>query len=159
MTRPYNHAAVRLLDPSDRLDRLFVGFLAGMAVVVGILAWQAIESQEVKGSLKGGFGHVSVDPLGEGPGGFAAQYVNEGDRTLTLEGAELIEPTGNVEVLEIVAREPGALEPEELEGFEVAPGEAVEIVALLRISDAGAASFEGLRLHYRAGGRAGQTAG
>jgi hypothetical protein len=149
---------VRLLDLGDRGDRLFVGFLASMAVVTGILGWQALESQEVKSALQGGFeGPVSFEPLREGEGGGGALYVNAGDRTLTLEGAELIEPTENFELIEVAAREPGALEPQELEDFELAPGAEVEIVTLFRVTGPGEAGFEGVRVYYRAGGRAGQT--
>jgi hypothetical protein len=151
---------VRLLDLNDRGDRLFLGFLASMAAVTAILGWQAIESQEVKTALQGGLEQPALLEADPGqPTGVAAPYVNAGDRTLTLEGAELIEPTENVELLEIVAREPGASEPHELEGFQVAPNQTVQIDALVRVTGAAGipAGFEGLRVHYRAGGRAGQA--
>lgn len=148
---------MRLLDLSRRDDRLFVGFLAATAAIVAVLGWQAVESQEVKGALEGSFGGVAFEPIGEGLAGAGAPYVNEGDRTVTLEGAELIEPTANVELVEITAREPGTVEPQELEGYAVSPGETVEIVVVYRVTAPGPAGFEDVRLHYRAGGRAGQT--
>jgi hypothetical protein len=138
-----------------------MGFLISTAVVVAILGWQAVESQEVKGSLKGGL-EAPVDiPAEAGEKlGVAARWVNEGDRTLTLEGAELVGPTAAVELLDIVvARRPGNPETVKLDGFQVRPGDAVVIVALIRATSAGKVGFDNLRLHYRAGGRAGQTAG
>jgi len=82
---------VPLLDVSDRGDRLFLGFVASLLVVTAVLAWQAVESQEVKSALQGGFEQpVQLDPAEESPVGAAAPYRNTGDRTLTLEGAELI---------------------------------------------------------------------
>jgi hypothetical protein len=148
---------VRLLDLSDRGDRLFLGFLASIGVATAILGWQAIESQEVKSALQGRFGPVMFEPLGGGDAGGGAPYVNTGDRTLTLESVELIEPTENLELIDAGARPPGALDAEELEGYEVAPGTEIEIVARFRVTGPGQAGFEGLRVHYRAGGRAGQT--
>jgi hypothetical protein len=148
---------VRLLDLSDRGDRLFLGFLASIGVVTATLGWQAIESQEVKSALRGGFGPVMFEPLGEEDAGGGAPYVNAGDRALTLESVELIEPTENLELIDVGARPPGAPDAEELEGYEVAPGTEVEIVARFRVTGSGRAGFEGMRVHYRAGGRAGQT--
>ena len=125
-----------------------------------VFAWQAVESQEVKGSLKGGFSALPVE-VEAGAGeevGVATEYVNEGDQEVTLEGAELILPTENVELVDILARPPAGSAPVELEGVDVKPGEAVGIVVLVRVTgEGGPAGFEGLRLHYHAGGRAGQT--
>jgi hypothetical protein len=147
---------VPLLDLSDRGDRLFLGFLASMLVVTAILAWQAVESQEVKSALRGGFEQpVELDPLEGGTVGAGAGYLNAGDRTLTLEGAELIEPE-NVELIDVAVSEAsGAVE---LEGFELAPGQEADLVARVQVKEPGGpAGFEGLRVHYRAGGRAGQA--
>jgi hypothetical protein len=155
---------VRLFDLSDRGDRLFVGFLASMAVVTAILGWQAVESQEVKSALQGGLEHpVRLDGRLEEPtavrAGVAVPYVNTGDRALTLEGAGLIEPTDNLHLIEVLAREPGASEPEAIEGFDVEPGSEVELIALVQVTGPAGepAGFEGLRVHYHAGGRAGQA--
>jgi hypothetical protein len=147
---------VPLLDVSDRGDRLFLGFLASMLVVTAVLGWQAVESQEVKSALHGGFEQpVELDPLEEGTVGAGAAYVNAGDRTLTLEGAELIEAE-NVELIDVAVSEPsGAVE---LEGFQLAAGQEADLVARVRVKEPGVpAGFEGLRVHYRAGGRAGET--
>ena len=127
-----------------------------MLVVTAILAWQAVESQEVKSALQGGFEQpVELDPLEEGTVGAGAGYLNAGDRTLTLEGAELIEPE-NVELIDVAVSE--ASGTVELEGFELAPGQEADLVARVRVMEPGGlAGFEGLRVHYRAGGRAGQA--
>ena len=145
--------------PQDWLARGFYAVIAGLFVSTAIFAWQAVESQEVKGSLQGGFADLPLvlnaaagDEVGAG-----APYVNEGDREVTLEGAELIGATENVEVVSIDARAPGTGEPDELEGLDVAPGESVEVIVRLRVLAAGRAGFDGIRLHYHAGGRAGQT--
>ena len=145
-----------LLDVSDRGDRLFLGFVASLLVVTAVLAWQAVESQEVKSALQGGFEQpVQLDPGEEGPVGAAAPYRNTGDRTLTLEGAELIEPE-NVELVDVAVSE--SSRSVELEGYELAPGREAGIVALVRVEEPGEpAGFEGLRVHYRASGRAGET--
>jgi len=140
---------------NDRLGRLFVGFVVVNAIVVAVFAWQAVESQEVKGSLKGGFASAVELP---GPSGEAvdmsASYVNTGTRTLTLEASELIEPH-EVDVVDWSASQPGgAATP--IEGYEVPPGKAVQITATVEATGP-EAGFTDLRLQYRAGGRAGQT--
>jgi hypothetical protein len=153
---------VPLLDLTDRGDRLFLGFLAATAVVVAILGWQAVESQEVKGALTGGF----VEPVelradvGEQVT-LKTQYVNESDRTLTLEGAELIEPTPNLRLLEsAVEAGPPRGVVVQLEGEKLAPRVSKVIRVRVEVTaPGGSAGFDDLRLHYRAGGRAGQTAG
>jgi hypothetical protein len=146
--------------PKDRLALAFWALIVGLFVSTAVFAWQAVESQEVKGSLKGGFSALPVE-LDAGAGeeqGIATEYVNEGDQEVTLEGAELILPSENLELVDILARPPAGSEPVELEGVDVAPGEAVGIVVLVRVTEEGGpAGFEGLRLHYHAGGRAGQT--
>lgn len=146
--------------PKDRLGRAFAGFVAVDAVVIGLLGWQAVESQEVKGSLKA-LGSFPTGPrlVAEGEStGAGIAYLNEGDRALTLEAAELIEPTDELEGVEIVAIEPGLLfEPLTLEGYEVRPGESVELVALVPVVQGQEPPFEGFRVHYRAGGRSGLT--
>jgi len=147
---------VGLLVPRDRLGRVFAGFVAANAVLIAVLGWQAVESQEVKGSLKGGFPEpVEVTEEGDDPVSAVARYVNRGDRTLNLEEAGLIEPT-NVEVVEWTASAPDSDEVGLFEGYEVAPGEAVQIGVLVTTTGA-PASFDNFRLQYRAGGRAGQT--
>ena len=62
----------------------------------------------------------------------------------------------SIEVVEWTAGLPGSDEATALEGYEVAPGEAVQIGALVT-STGSPAGFENIRLQYRAGGRAGQT--
>ena len=151
---------MRLRLPKDRLALAFWAVIAGLFVSTAVFAWQAVESQEVKGSLEGGFSALPVEfEAGTGDEvGVATQYVNEGDREVTLEGAELILPSDNVELVDIVARPSETSDPVELEGFDVAPGEEVGIVVRLRVTgESGPAGFDGLRLHYHAGGRAGQT--
>jgi hypothetical protein len=147
---------VGVLVPRDRLGWIFAGFVAANAILIAVLAWQAVESQEVKGSLEGGFAQeVEIVQEGGDPVPALAEYVNRGDRTVTLEGAGLIEPE-NLEVVEWTAGAPGSEERSAVEGYEVAPGEAVEVGVLVTATGA-PATFADFRLQYRAGGRAGQT--
>jgi hypothetical protein len=150
---------VRSRLPQDWLARGFYAVIVGLFVSTAVFAWQAVESQEVKGSLQGGFDElpVVIEATAGEEVGAAAPYVNEGDREVTLEGAELIGASDNVEVVSIEARSPGGGEPGDLEGIDVAPGDSVEVVVTLRALAAGSAGFDGIRLHYHAGGRAGQT--
>ncbi len=145
--------ALRL--PRDRFAQAFWALIAVTFVLTAILGWQAIESQEVKGSLRGGL-DAPVEVAG-GRSTVTASYVNDGDRAVTLESAALVEPDA-VEVVDWRAGAAGDGARAEVEGYQVAPGEIVEITALVR-STAAEAGFSGFRLHYHAGGRAGQTAG
>ncbi len=139
------------------LRRPYLALIVPTLVVTGLFGWQAVESQEVKNALTGGF---EVEPwFVTGDGGRAAvvtQFENRGDTTLTLESAGLIEPRG-VDLIGIRARtaeEPGF---RELEGVEVPPGAFVRIEVSFRPTRAGRVGFGGIRLHYEAGGRAGQA--
>jgi hypothetical protein len=147
---------VKHLLSNDRLGRLFAGFVVINLVVIAVFGWQAVESQEVKGSLKGGLASPVELP---GPSGQAvdvsASYVNTGTRALTLEATELIEPH-EVEVVDWSASSPGGGGATSIEGYEVPPGKTVQIRAVVEATGP-TAGFTDLRLQYRAGGRAGQT--
>jgi hypothetical protein len=151
---------VRLSLPDDRFARAFWGMIAATFVLTAIFAWQAVESQEVKGSLKGGFAQPVL--FESGPGdvtGIATRYVNAGDQTVTLESIGLVEPLG-VELVGFGLGNPGAISLlTELEGYAVPPGEAVDLWVEVETTASGTVGFEGLRVHYRAGGRAGETVG
>jgi hypothetical protein len=150
--------------PKDRLGRLFAAFVTVNAVLIAVLGWQAVESQEVKGSLEGGFEApvVFTEPadrvVGVGDSLAASTtYRNSGDRTLTLEGAELIGATPNVELESVTVLERGELpDPFPLEGYEIAPGDSAEVWVEVEFTEVGeVAGFDGLRVHYRSGGRSG----
>jgi hypothetical protein len=151
---------VRRRLPKDRLGRLFAAFVAVNAVIIAILGWQAVESQEVKGSLQGGE-PVRFEPPLEGlfaPARIVAEYVNAGDRILTLEGAELLDAPEGLELVDVGARKRGAGTLRDLEGFEIAPAVRVEVVALVDVAAPQIeAAIPGIRVHYRSGGRSGLT--
>ena len=68
--------------PKDRLALAFWALIVGLFLSTAVFAWQAVESQEVKGSLTGGFSALPVE-LEAGAGeqqGVATEYVNEGDQ-------------------------------------------------------------------------------
>lgn len=125
------------------LRRPFLAVLVPTFVMTGVFGWQAVESQEVKRALVGRLA----------PDGASALLANRGDQTLTLEGVGLIDAPG-VELVGAVARPAGAVEESELDGFAVAPGAGVELLLGLEPGDG---VIGGLRVHYRAGGRAGET--
>jgi hypothetical protein len=151
---------VRAKLPDDRFARAFWGMIAGTFILTAIFAWQAVESQEVKGSLKGGFAQPVT--FESGPGdvtGVATHYVNTGDQTVELESVGLVEPVG-VELVGVGLGNPAATPLlAEVDGYAVAPGEAVDLWVEVETTGSGTVGFEGLRVHYRAGGRAGQTVG
>ncbi|MFN8187106.1 MAG: hypothetical protein U0R69_08500 [Gaiellales bacterium] len=145
--------------------------LVPTVVVTALFAWQAVETQYAKNSLQGGLdgGTLAIQGDVGSVVAFGTTFVNEGDMTLTLESVGLITPTDGIELAEARAggSEPGATfvsadgvppETAELEGSEVAPGEAVGVVVGVTISQEGdSLGFDGLRIHFRAGGRAGET--
>jgi hypothetical protein len=153
-----------------RPSLVLAALLAPAVIVTALFGWQAVESQQVKNSLQGGLdgGTLSVQGDVGSVVAFGTTFVNEGDMSLTLESVGLITPTDGIELEEARAgaSEPGATfagvdgipsDAPELEGFEVAPGEAVGIVVGVAISEEGdSLGFDGLRIHFRAGGRAGE---
>jgi len=152
------------LAAKDRLGHAFAAFVAVNGAVIGLFGWQAIESQEVKEALEGGFEApvVFTEPadleVGVGDSrAAAAMYRNSGDRTLTLEAAELIGATTNVKLVGVTVLERGEFpDPFPLAGYEVAPGESAEVWVSVEVACIGeVAGFDGLRLRYRAGVRSG----
>jgi hypothetical protein len=149
---------VRAKLPDDRFARAFWGMIASTFVLTAIFAWQAVESQEVKGSLKGGLEQpVRFESSPGDVTGVATRYVNTGDQTVTLESVGLVAPVG-VELVGFGLGNPSATPPLAPE-YAVPPGEAVNLWVEVETTGSGAVGFSGLRIHYRAGGRAGQTVG
>jgi hypothetical protein len=153
--------------PSLVLAAILVPSLA----LTALFGWQAVESQQVKNSLQGGLdgGSLTVQGSVGAVVAFGAAFVNEGDTMLTLESVGLITPTDGIELAAAGAApsDPGTRfstdqgvpsEAAELEGFEVAPGEAVSVIVGVQIGEEGdALGFDGLRVHFHAGGRAGEA--
>ncbi len=156
-----------------RPTALFLGLVVvPSAVMTAVFGWQAVESQEVKNALRGGLDDGSLVVQGDVGTvvAFGTPFVNEGDTAITLEDVGLIVPADAIELSDVRAAvsdepvapfvsgdgvPPGANEFEELE---VGPGQAVSVIVGVEITGEGdALGFEGIRVHYHAGGRAGET--
>jgi hypothetical protein len=154
---------VGVLVARDRLGRVFAGFVVANAVLIGVLGWQAVESQEVKGSLQGGLDGGTISHQQEDVGqAFPVSipaYYNRGDRAITMEALELIEPTPGGEVVGVRGNSfVGDTDDDSFEGLEIRPGERLLLEIDVVLTQAGEPlGWRGLRVQYRAGGRAGQT--
>jgi hypothetical protein len=142
------------------------------AVMTAVFGWQAVESQEVKNALRGGLDDGSLVVQGDVGTvvAFGTPFVNEGDTAITLEDVGLIVPDEGIELSDVraaVTDEPATpfvsedgvpAGAAELEETEVGPGQAVSVIVGVEITEEGdALGFDGIRVHYHAGGRAGET--
>lgn len=154
-----------------RTGLVFAALAAPAAIVTAVLGWQAIESQQVKTSLEGGLDGGTLVARGEVGSvvAFGTAFVNTGDATVTLDDVGLIAPTDGIELAAARAApaDPGFVVASgqgiptgthELEGFDVAPGEAVGVIVGIKIGREGdSLGFDGLRIHFHSGGRAGEA--
>lgn len=156
-----------------RPNRVFAALvLAPALVVTALFGWQAVESQQVKNALTGGLDGGSL--LVQGDVGTVVSYgtpmVNEGDARITLDDVGLLLPDDGIRLVDAwaLAAEQGVAPVVEaagppagalpLEGFALDPGQVAVVFVGVEVGREGdALGFDGLRVHYHAGGRAGET--